>query len=93
MRLVPLLLASAFLLIVLAPVASAAAVPEVPPTGEHTVGPCTYSYSWMWPGSYSTLDCAHEGQELVYYSSYSTWWGSGCVLYVVGEKVYGCNES
>lgn len=85
----PLACAALLAALALLPGASAA---EIPPSGEKTVGPCTYSYNWWWPGSYSILACAAEGQELLYYGSWETWGGTDCQLRVLGQKVYGCNE-
>lgn len=86
------LLAFAALLLAAPLLAAPAAALHVEPTGEKTVGPCTYGYSWWWPGSYTYTECVVEGEEVVWYGSWTTNWGSDCELRVLGEKVYGCNE-
>lgn len=86
-------LALAALLLAAPLLAATATAAEIPPEGEKTVGPCTYTYSWWWPGSHSYVSCTVEGREVLWYGSWETWGGSGCELRVAGEKVHGCNES
>lgn len=70
-----------------------ASAAEIPPEGEKTVGPCTHEYSWWWPHSYSYTSCTVNDEEIVWYGTWSTWYGGDCQLRVLGDKVYGCNEA